>query len=779
MLFVPAFALSFCGSREPWAHGTVAILAGVSVLAWPQRIRIPLMLLAPTLLALILSSTAFLPASWFAEQEWRKVIQRDFGVSLSSFHSPQPWVSFECWLLLLVGIVWFFNCLGRSFSERERRFALQTMTLVIAVISATAVAFHCLKIEVPFWRSVWRVNYYGPFPNRNNFSGLVTVGAVLALATTLDAYRRKSLSWVIFGLALLPIFSALLLNTSRMGVLLFFSGISTWMLIATMEKRTAQRLAVGISVLLILTSFFLLFGQHIIARFTQNVDLLTTISNDGRVRIFKDAFAVLVNHPIAGVGLGNFETFFALSSEAPPAGTLITRALHPENDWLWFAVESGIPALIAVFIAFFALVSSFKTTHTERKNSSRKDLRFRYAAAVSVGLLAIQGLVDTPLHTIGLITLGALMAGIALNPKRSVVITNPLSSWLSRASGGVCIIIGTSWIAIATGHPLLPGTAAGKLYAQQSQTFSQQGDNAAAIELLDKAIKIQPLQWNYYFDRAQIKLRHGLPFQDALNDFAVTRFFEPNHAELCIREMEIWLAYSPPLAIPAVREAMNRDRNSSYSYYQSIVNSLYTHPELRSAVRDLATDPKLKLIYLANATSDDFNEVLQDLLANFPVLQCFTGPEKVQIFKLWYARGDKTLLISRLESNIDWQKVGWPVLAAHLAVKSEFENACQLVFKNLHPPAFVSPRKADLAELERNFLHNTTDVVRGLELYEMQKNKGLWDPALITLRQITELPKFPDQVHYERALMLYRKKEYAKAWEALNLYMSKVDVLSS
>lgn len=705
-------------------------------------------------------------------------MKEDYGVTLPTSRSAQPWVSLESWLLLLVGIIWFFTCISMSFSQTERRFTLQTMTLSIAGIAAIAVVIHYLKIEVPFWRSVWRVNYYGPFPNRNNFSGLLSIGAVLALAIATDAYRRKALSWIYFLLGLCFIFFALLLNTSRMGVILFFGGISSWMYFSTIEKRSMQRLAVGTSILLLLASFFFLFGQHIIARFTQNVDLITTITSDARGRIFKDAYTVFAKQPFLGVGLANFEPIFAFSKTARMSH-LITRELHPENDWLWFAVEAGLPAFLAALITFFALIRNFKSSHEERKRSSRKDLRLRNACAISIGILAIQGLVDTPLHTIGLATLGALMAGLALNPKRAVAVTDRISPLFSRALGVVCLAIGFLWLAVAAGRPVIPGTAAAKLYANQAQALSLQGDNAAALAVMNKAIAIHPLQWNYYFDRAQIKLRHGFPAQDALDDFSITRFLEPNNADLCLREMEIWLAYSPSLAIPAVREAMHRDRNAAYAYYQTIINYLYHHPELREAVRNLATDPKLRLLYLTSATGDDFKSALNELLASSSTLDVFTDKEKLQLFRLWYAQGDKTELITKLESNTIWRKIGWPVLAEHHASKGDFENACQLALTSLNPPAFASNRRADLKELERSFLHNMTDVVRGLELYEMQKVQGQLDAALTTLRQLAELPNFPVQIHYERAYILYRKKEYTKAWEALTVYMSKADVLSA
>lgn len=778
MLLVPLFAVSFCGSGEAWARGTAALLIGGCLIIHPPRIKLPLMLGFSAVVILLLTASAFLPVSAFPPPEWRTQLQQDYRVPLSSTVSAQPWVSLESWMFLLTGLAWLIACLGSGFSEGDRRRLLQWTTVAISFIAVIVIVLHYLKVEVPFWRSEWRTTrYFGPFPNRNNFSGLLGIGAVLALATALDAYRRNRLSWLLFGLALTPVFLAVLLNTSRMGIILFFLGVSSWMFIATIDKRSIQRMAVGSALLMLLAAFFILFGQHIISRFTQNTNFLTTISGDGRVQIFSDTFALLATYPWLGVGLGHFESIFVFFKTHIP-GDVLTRSKHPENDWLWFAAETGLPALFFTLAAFAALLAKFKSSHVERRTSSRKDRRLRNACAISVGLLAIQGLVDTPLHSIGLTTLGALMAGLALNPRRTVAITGRTLPMLCRALGVVCLFIGFIWLTVAAGKPLIPGTSAAKFYAQQSQSLMLQGDHAAALDVLNKAVAIRPLQWSYYFDRAQLKLRLGYSFQEALNDFSITRFLEPNHAALCIREMEIWMQFSPPMAMPAAREAMRRDPNAAYSYYQSIISHLVAHPELRPAVRDLATNAKLKYIYLSSAIERDFQDTLHELLADYPSLECFTAKEKLEVFRWWYARGNREELIARLESNVEWRQVGWPVLAAHYAAKAEFEKAVQMAFKNLRPPVFASTRKLELPDLERSFLHNTTDVVRGLELYEAQKGKGLLDPALSTLRQIAALPKFPDHVHYEIALILYRKKEYAKAWEALNLYMSKVEVLS-
>src|SRR6185436_14913869 len=102
-----------------------------------------------------------------------------------------------------------------------------------------------------FWQREWKLLYFGPFPNRNNFGGLLAMGAVLAFAATYDSYRRRSPWWPAYALTLLPIVGAVLLNTSRAGLALLFLGLVAWMGFASFSRRSAQRIAVAVALLLV------------------------------------------------------------------------------------------------------------------------------------------------------------------------------------------------------------------------------------------------------------------------------------------------------------------------------------------------------------------------------------------------------------------------------------------------------------------------------------------------------------------------------------------------
>ncbi len=223
---------------------------------------------APLLLMLGFSLCGLLPVGDSDLPAWRTTLRDAFGIIMPGTQSPQPWITLQGVLLLTVGTLWLSVCITRGFDEPERRTLLQLLVLGIAGIAIASLVVHYGDYEVIFWQGTERIDYYGPFTNRNNFSGLLASGAVLAFACTYDAYHRKRWSWPVFALSILPMFGAILANTSRTGVVLFFVGLGMWMMSGSHAARSAKRFAVSTSLLLILATVSLIYGQRILERFT-------------------------------------------------------------------------------------------------------------------------------------------------------------------------------------------------------------------------------------------------------------------------------------------------------------------------------------------------------------------------------------------------------------------------------------------------------------------------------------------------------------------------------
>ena len=110
--------------------------------------------------------------------------------------------------------------------------------------------------------------------------------------------------------------------------------------------------------------------------------------SDFRWLIFQDAWPLIRSSPWVGLGLGNFESVFAIFRDAS-RGT--TRSLHPESDWFWVWSEMGWLAIPLIILGALLLIRRVAPLEVGTNQ------RFRLAALI--GALALTGLGIEPLGT--------------------------------------------------------------------------------------------------------------------------------------------------------------------------------------------------------------------------------------------------------------------------------------------------------------------------------------------------------------------------------------------
>jgi len=774
-LLVPVATCGFAGSKEPWALGMTASLVALHLLLVRPTMRVPRSIAWPLALAALLMLGAFLPLKMSAWPEWRSHFAEDYGITTPELRTPQPWVTLESWTLVMVGLAWLWTCMGRGFNEAERRWMVRMLTILVAVLSLLAIFVAAKGIQVPFWRADWNAPFFGPFPNRNNFSGFVAMGAVLAFASAYDAWRRRSAFWLMSAVCVGCIIWALVSNTSRAGVVLFFVGVVGWMFFASFSRRSAHRMGVSAAVVILFLSVFLLFGRSILQRMHSEGGLVETLSSDNRVHIMQDTVRLISQSAWLGVGLGNFEPTFAFVTSFSDH---VSRPIHPESDWLWLGSECGLPVLFlfwGAFLAWFLHTGPWKRASNEAR-AGQRDRRLRNACGIAVLMIAAHGFADVPGHSVGVPFTMILIGAMALRPRRLVILKpSPVRNNLFRfGAAAFCLGAAWMWFSISWGRPLLPGSSVARQLSRQGDALAGRGDLAGAHEDFSRALAMKPLQWNYYYQRAVVELPLGM-HEQALEDFNRERYLEPHDALICAYEASFWLPYQPAYSIPALREAMKRHKERSIEFYSSFLSPAQNYPELRPQLFDLATDAKLKLAYLGIATKDEFGRCLQALLDQDPRLDTLTSEERLTLFKLWYERGDRARLFQMMDADAVWRRDGWSVVAADRASKGDFQGAYQLALDSVRPPTDrMVGHGNDLGQLRREFMLHPTDATYGLELYEMEKSKGLLDDALTTLAKISQLPEAPKRLPYEESVILARKGEYAKAWEKMNQYIQSI-----
>jgi O-antigen ligase len=245
-----------------------------------------------------------------------------FFLTIESFHSLEEWTAF----------VWFLISLG---------FAVSLLAIV---------QYFTFNGKLYWFRPLAPgIMPFGPFVNRNHFAGFIELTAPLGCALLISgAVRRDKLPLLVLFTAV-PI-GALALSASRGGIISFLAEflLLIFFLRKKSNRNTQLLLAGGLSVAATLLAVWLGIGSTI-ERFEHSTP--GDISNDRRVSIFKDALKIIRDHPIAGTGLGTFETVYP-RYESFYDGLLVD---HAHDDYLELLADTGIIGAIcmAVFIALF------------------------------------------------------------------------------------------------------------------------------------------------------------------------------------------------------------------------------------------------------------------------------------------------------------------------------------------------------------------------------------------------------------------------------------------
>ncbi|MEY2585382.1 MAG: hypothetical protein QOD80_1408, partial [Verrucomicrobiota bacterium] len=378
---LPVLACFLGGATVKWSEGIVVALFGVMLLIQPPKVSMGWAVNGILLALLACAATAFLPANWFLQPPWRTVLIEDFGVRLPGTLSPQPWISAGCFLSFLAGLSWLYYVSTLDLDLRDVRTQLRTFAFGVACLTALCIALRAGHAALPFWHNE---RGFGPFPNRNQTANLFGLTAIIILACGQDDIRRGRKRWILWLIALVVIVVGIVLDFSRAGVLLLVVGSALWLGAFALRKGSAARIALGVSVLLLLLTVMLLFGGQTFERFNLRAGD-PGVATDLRWAIFRDAAHLIAASPWCGIGLGNFDEVFAVFRDV---SLTIARTIHPESDGFWFCVEAGWPAVVLTVIGIALFI---RRVFPLREGTNQ---RFRVAALIAALLFGLHGLVD-------------------------------------------------------------------------------------------------------------------------------------------------------------------------------------------------------------------------------------------------------------------------------------------------------------------------------------------------------------------------------------------------
>ncbi len=770
-LAIPLTAGFLAGGRNAYAQTILFGLLAAALALNGRTSRLPTGLGYVIAALILLGLTSFLPRSLFTLPGWRITMEHDLGVPIMQTLSPQPWVTLEEWTLLAASAVWLTFCAGATFQENHRRFLMQGLVCGIAVMAILTLMMRWFAADsfIRRFYEEWRGGEEASslFPNRNHFASLCASGVLLSAVCFRDAWARRSwFASTLFAVSATPLFAAVIATRSRGGLLILCIGFLTWVTILVFRRLTFRRVGIALAAILVLTTAIMLTGRNVLEHFSHSMAGTNLFNSDARFPVFQDTVRMMLNHPLMGIGLGNFENVF------PRYQTYtnnVARFIHPESDWLWLGSEMGIPALVLALAAVGIIMNS--SLRYRIRNESRTSRHLRIGALIASCMTLIHGMVDTPLHLTASGLTAFLLLGISIHRDNQPSELGIVRHLRYAACAGLCLLSVNSW-ATGMGRPLWPSASAAQDMHRRAWTMIADNQAANALALTQTAILWEPMSWEGYYLRASARLMRGEPSATALQDFAIARYLEPNSGPICWKEAELWLKYDPPYAISAWREAMSRETAEATNYYYAILSGLPKYPDLRSSVRTLAKTPSLKVLYLCIAANEsDAQGVMDDVLSNDPELTLLTEYDKRRFFICWARWGNREVLFEKLSNHPAWRKAGWMVLGDSLASKNNFKAAYDLALEYAVPP----PRRENVAtddvdSLRRALLFNPSDLKIGLDLFEAQKKTGLKRDAITTLEQLVKNPEAKRRCLYELALLHADAGNYTEAWRELRTY---------
>ncbi len=396
------------GAVVPWAWAALGIAAGLGLFLWAlgsvQQGAVRL-----------IWSPLYIPLAMFF---LLGVAQYAARLTLDSSETRQALV------LLVTDLAFFFlavQLFGAARSATLRPFGLAVLVLAggmgLFAILQSASGMHRVYgiIDTPGG------GFFGPYVNRDHFAGLMEMllpVAVLYIAGRHGKFSPEASVWRLSAVALA--FAALLLSGSRGGLL----AMSVEIVVAAAAlgragAKTGQgrRLAMAAALTLVAgVALFAYVDPGWVAKKLGSVAYVDKTWSDwagDRKNMASDALRMWRDHPLLGVGLGDFETAYP-RYQSFPSDLWID---HAHNDYVEAAAETGLVGALLILsaLALFLRLAFRDWGHPFRSHAGW----IRLGAAIGCCGMLVHSLGDFNLHIPANAAWFAVLAGIATTARAS------------------------------------------------------------------------------------------------------------------------------------------------------------------------------------------------------------------------------------------------------------------------------------------------------------------------------------------------------------------------
>ena len=317
-----SFAVLAFGATEEWSKAVLEVGAAVLLVVWAirqYRLKAEQLSIPPE----------FLPLCAFALVV---VLQLVFHFTASPYYTR-----IELQLLITYLIVVFLMSQAFSRKGHWRAFVWFVMTLGF-LVSIFGILQSLTFNGKLYWFRVMRFGGipFGPYVNRNHFSGFAEMVIPFALVPLVLGRVRRERLFLVAIFALVPIV-ALILSASRGGIVSFaVQMVILFLLLLIRRVRSKYVIAGGLVVLSAVMAVSWIGVNQVLTRFAgiQNLE----VSTGKRAAMRRDTFRIFLDHPIIGTGLGTLEMIY------PPYDSVYDGKIvnHAHNDYLEGLAETGL-----------------------------------------------------------------------------------------------------------------------------------------------------------------------------------------------------------------------------------------------------------------------------------------------------------------------------------------------------------------------------------------------------------------------------------------------------
>ena len=337
------------GAVQPWAWGTLLVLASLTLVLWAVGcthrgvLRISLSPLYWPFLAFLILAVLQLLTGWSADHEATR----------------------EAVLKIVTNLAFFF-LVGQLLNARpENGRALEWLGLIVTLLAFALSVLGLAQIFYGSPRSIyWTYTpaivtaIFGPYVNHNNYAGLMEMLIPISVAYVLSRPGNSILRFLLWCAVALVIISVWISGSRGAAIVLLMEGVLLGVILIGHWPRGAplRLLALLLGIVLFSSVVFswLVSSGRVGGRawsvFETNQSLAGNLGDRWRVGI--DTLHMARSHPWTGVGVGCFEYVFPNYMTFP----MDLHWTHAHDDILEATAETGLPGVVMMVVAFVLFI---------------------------------------------------------------------------------------------------------------------------------------------------------------------------------------------------------------------------------------------------------------------------------------------------------------------------------------------------------------------------------------------------------------------------------------